>query len=196
MSGTKGQRPSACALMVCSIVVAAIACDASRTTVLPFAPTSQAPPTSIPPPSPTPTPPSPPPLPDGGRFTPWHGPGPELGHALPIGHTQDVAGRVESTDHACFALTWDQTGRCQHFELRAAETGELEVSLTHMLPARFEMTLFIVRPDGSWMFGGGSPVQRTRIRVEAGLTYHFVVMSYFPPQDFHLTTASQGAGTP
>jgi hypothetical protein len=65
-----------------------------------------------------------------------------------------------------------------------------------MLPATFEMTLFIVRQDGSWMFGEGSPVQRTRIRVEAGLTYRFVVMSYFPPQDFDLTTAWQGAGTP
>jgi hypothetical protein len=46
------------------------------------------------------------------------------------------------------------------------------------------------------MFGEGTPVQRTRMRVEAGLTYHFVVMSYYPPQDFDLTTASQRAGTP
>jgi hypothetical protein len=85
-------------------------------------------------------------------------------------------------------VNWDQTGRCQPFALRAAATGDLEVSLTHDRPNSFEMTLFIVDPDGSWMFGEGSPVQRTRIRVEAGLTYHFVVMSYDPPQDFDLTT--------
>jgi hypothetical protein len=141
MPGTKGQRPSTWALMVCS-VAATIACDSPRTAVLPFAPTSTAPPVSNSPP-PSPPPPSSPPPPEGGRFTPWHGPGPDLGDALPIGHTQGVVGRVEPSDPACF-VNWDQTGRCQHFELRAAETGDLEVSLIHTPPKTFEMTLFIV----------------------------------------------------
>jgi hypothetical protein len=78
------------------------------------------------------------------------------------------------------------TGRCRQFAFLAPASGDLGLVLDQ---GRFaEMTLFIMFPDGTWMFGEGFPTQRTSVRVAAGTTYHLVVMSYTPPQDFALTT--------
>ncbi len=87
-------------------------------------------------------------------------------------------------------MNWDQTGRCRQFDISAGANGDLALSLA-MKPPVLEMTLFIVFPDGTWMFGEGSLVQRTTIPVAAGMTYRLVVMSYSPPQDFDLTTNFQ-----
>jgi hypothetical protein len=52
------------------------------------------------------------------------------------------------------------------------------------------MTLFVVRPDGSWLSSPDSILDvYTTVSVSAGSTYHLVVMSYSAPQDFQLMAA-------
>ena len=160
------------AILCCGAVM--VACHGSNTSgFLPTAPTV----TTQPPPPPAPPVANP-------------GPGPTLGSALALSPGQLVEASIAPTDPACF-VNWDATGRCRQFDITAARDGVLDLWLgwSDPLPASI-MTLFVVRPDGSWFSSPDSVLDvYTTVSVSAGSTYHLVVMSYSAPQDFQLMAA-------
>ena len=146
----------------------AVACDSPRATQ--FVPTAPTPAATLPPPVP-------------GRDTPIL----VDGTALTVG--QAVESRVEPTDPVCFP-NWDSGGQCRQFNLIAPRDGSLDVALKWAAISRaYDMTLFFVTPDGGWMPAPEAAGEnRLNLRIVAGLTYRFIVVSYATPQDFELTT--------
>lgn len=114
---------------------------------------------------------------------------PIVGDGTEISVGQVVQSRVEPTDPVCFP-NWDAGGQCRQFNLTAASDLSLEATLKRTPPWRgYEMTLFVVSPDGGWQAAPeGTADTRVNLQIAAGATYALVVMSYAPPQTFELTT--------
>ena len=118
---------------------------------------------------------------------PSYGQEPILGTGIAISPGEVVQTSVARSDPFCFPF-WDLTGQCRQFDLTATQDGTLEVRLSWSEPV-FEMTAFVVHPSVGWISSDWPIVgreARLRVSVTAGSTYHLLMMSYKPPENFAL----------
>jgi hypothetical protein len=105
--------------------------------------------------------------------------GPAVLPATSISAGSVVESTVDGRDPDCFPA-WDASGHCRQYAFTAPSDGTLVAHLTFSgSPGRFDPDLFLVAPDGEWVYAPDKSADRlATLHVKAGLTYHIVVFGY------------------
>ena len=89
----------------------------------------------------------------------------------------------------CFP-NWDSLGHCRQFDVIVARDGVLRFIVEWSGAPRgiYNSELFLIAPDDSWEYAPDEwPEKRVSRRVQSGVTYNLVLISYGPfPDRFKL----------